>query len=774
MICNFEINRITLLLMYSCFIFLFSCSEENEKSEIEVETEIVPTSECETVFSQGINVPSEGERTTISFTTNKDWSVSLAETQGGDNWCTVSPSSGKAGNVTLTILVTSNTGYDDRNIVLKISADELSKNIMINQKQKDALTLTSNRFEVDKGGGIINLQVKSNIDYKVTVAENSRTWIKSVISERTRGLSTNFYSFVISPSEEYEKREGEIIIQGEKLSERVKVYQTGEALLLLTQNEYFVSDEGATIAVEIKSNFDFGVKMPIVDWVKTATTRNVSSHTLYYVIAPNSTYDKREAEIEFYDKNSNIKEVLKIVQPQKDAIIAEQDRYFVNCRGSYFDLYVKTNVGLTVESSADWIQIISTRALNTNKIIFYVEENMEFDNRSGVITLQNGDLKQDVNIIQSGKDAEDNIWDGSISDSFYMNGKGTESSPYLITTCAQLAKLAQNVNGGISYVNKYFKLIANLDFNNIRMTPIGIENMPFSAIFDGGNKTIKGLNISGDSYMGLFGYLRQATIKNLTISNSKICGKSYVGAFVGYADFTILDNCSSDVAMTSGDYIGGVAGYAKDSKISNCDHQNQTIGDTHSSKVGGLVGEIKNTRIINSFNLGNLYGGGSVGGLVGYCGENSKIQNCYNKGAFPRFYYVDIIGGIVGYNWGGHIENCFSTGVMSGSTITGDMGMVNSGGIVGYNHNNTYLFCCYFLKQVPINKMFSYCGDLNWGTCSKCGSFDASGLFESASLSYSSSRYLRYSLNSWVQANQTSLNEYKEWNTGMGWPDFVD
>ena len=46
---------------------------------------------------------------------------------------------------------------------------------MINQKQKDALTLTSNRFEVDKDGGIINLQVKSNIDYNVTVAENSRT-----------------------------------------------------------------------------------------------------------------------------------------------------------------------------------------------------------------------------------------------------------------------------------------------------------------------------------------------------------------------------------------------------------------------------------------------------------------------------------------------------------------------------------------------------------------------------------------------------------------------
>lgn len=152
---KFKIFRIGLFLMYPCSIFLFSCSEENEKREVEIETEIVPTSECETAFSQGINVMSEGERTTISFSTNKDWSVSLAETQSGDHWCTVSPSSGKAGNVTLTILVTSNAGYDDRNVVLKISADELTKNIIINQKQKDALTLTSDRFEVDKDGGLL-------------------------------------------------------------------------------------------------------------------------------------------------------------------------------------------------------------------------------------------------------------------------------------------------------------------------------------------------------------------------------------------------------------------------------------------------------------------------------------------------------------------------------------------------------------------------------------------------------------------------------------------
>lgn len=47
----FRIRRIPLLLIYLCLVFLFSCGEENEKNEVRVETEIVPTSECETIFS---------------------------------------------------------------------------------------------------------------------------------------------------------------------------------------------------------------------------------------------------------------------------------------------------------------------------------------------------------------------------------------------------------------------------------------------------------------------------------------------------------------------------------------------------------------------------------------------------------------------------------------------------------------------------------------------------------------------------------------------------
>lgn len=73
--------------------------------------------------------------------------------------------------------------------------------------------------------------------------------------------------------------------------------------------------------------------MPQVDWITTTVTRSVSSHTLYYTIAPNETYDKREAEIIYYDRNDkSVADTLKIVQVQKDAILLSQKEYDITAK----------------------------------------------------------------------------------------------------------------------------------------------------------------------------------------------------------------------------------------------------------------------------------------------------------------------------------------------------------------------------------------------------------------------------------------------------------
>ena len=386
------------LLIAVCAGFSSCGDDELDKKPLE------PVIDEITISDASFDFEANGGEKTLSFSTNRDWTVSLANTANGENWCTVTPLNGKAGDNNIQIRVAANKGYDDRNVSLTIAAGGTSRTVIINQKQQDALTLTANKFEVGKNGGKINVEVKANIQYEVIISETSKSWISQ--SAKTRGLTSNNLSFDIAPSEEYDKRTGEIIIKSGEFSETVHVYQSGEGVLLLTKSEYSVSDKGETIAVDLKSNFEFDVKMPDVDWVQSAAkTRGMSSHTLYYTIAPNETYDSREAEIIFYDKNSSIKDTLKIVQAQKNAIIISQKDYNVAANGEIIEVELSANIDYTVLIPSDykWItQMPTTKGLINNKLYFEIASNIEEHSRNGIVVFQNDIENDTINIFQEG------------------------------------------------------------------------------------------------------------------------------------------------------------------------------------------------------------------------------------------------------------------------------------------------------------------------------------------------------------------------------------
>ena len=388
----------TSLLIAVCAGFSSCGDDELDKKPLE------PVIDEITISDASFDFEANGGEKTLSFSTNRDWTASLANTANGENWCTVTPLNGKAGDNNIQIKVAANKGYDDRNVSLTIAAGGTSRTVIINQKQQDAMTLTANKFEVGKNGGKINVEVKANIQYEVIISETSKSWISQ--SAKTRGLTSNNLSFDIAPSEEYDKRTGEIIIQSGELSETVHVYQSGEGVLLLTKSEYSVSDKGETIAVDLKSNFEFDVKMPDVDWVQSAAkTRGMSSHTLYYTIAPNETYDSRETEIIFYDKNSSIKDTLKIVQAQKNAIIISQKDYNVSTNGEIIEVELSANIDYTVLIPSDykWItQMPTTKGLINNKLYFEIASNIEEHSRNGIVVFQNDIENDTINIFQEG------------------------------------------------------------------------------------------------------------------------------------------------------------------------------------------------------------------------------------------------------------------------------------------------------------------------------------------------------------------------------------
>lgn len=362
------------------------------------------------IQSNGIAVASTGGEQSVSFTTSADWTLSVAPTASGTAWCVPSSTIGSKGNSTVTFTIQENTEYDDRSVAVTIKAGNTSKTFTVTQKQKDAVLLTANKFEVGQDGGTVKVEVKSNVDYQIEVAATAKSWITE--GTNTRALTSHNHTFTIATNEEFEKREGEIYVKSGDKTEVVTVYQASGAVVLLTKNEYAVSDKGETITVNIQSNFEYDVKMPDVDWISSeASTRAMSSHSLKYIISPNETYDSRSAQIVYYDKKDPANaDTLTIVQAQKDAIVISKKTYEIGVDGGTIEVELASNIDYTVsidKSGEGWIKQVNstiTRALTNTKLYFEVAVNDSLLERVGAISISNGvsAVNEVITITQSG------------------------------------------------------------------------------------------------------------------------------------------------------------------------------------------------------------------------------------------------------------------------------------------------------------------------------------------------------------------------------------
>lgn len=387
------------LLLTISLIIVCSCKDDNEDP-----TPGQPTNSITLEDSNTHPVlPQDGGTITISFTATGDWSASLMNNRA-EGWITVSPTSGKAGDVLLSLTATANDTYDERNATIVLKCGTVTKNIVLTQKQKDAILLSSSKYEVPGEGGEISVEVQANVSFEVEVKED---WIKQI---ETRALTTSSLNFTIETNETGEPREGEIIVKSGELSETIHVFQGFDDFIVLTQKDYTLPEEGGSIDVEIRSTVDYGVKiLDNVGWITEIQTRAVSTHTHHYQVAPNESYDPREAKIVFYSlEDESLADTVTVYQMYKGAILVAKNEYQFGIEGGDLTLTISSNLEFDVTVSDDWIQQIGTRGLVDTELNFTIAENTEGKEREGTITVKdkNSTKQQVVTIKQTTTDLE--------------------------------------------------------------------------------------------------------------------------------------------------------------------------------------------------------------------------------------------------------------------------------------------------------------------------------------------------------------------------------
>lgn len=263
--------------------------------------------------------------------------------------------------------------------------------------------------------------------------------------------------------------------------------------------------------------------------------------------------------------------------------------------------------------------------------------------------------------------AEGDSWVECAATSF-AGGTGEENDPYQISTAAQLAYLAKQVNEGTDYQRVHFRLVSDLDLGGKEWTPIGTDGKIFWGGFDGGGHTITGMTITGDrDYVGLFGECRNFTadssyIKSVTVKGANISGHSHVGAIAGEGA-NISDCYSIENTICAAWCVGGICG-SLTGNISGCYNSSSVSGN---STAGGIMGSASSERTVGvveyCYNIGAVtvrQQDSSVGGITGASAHRYNISNCLNCGKITG--NGKNVGGIAGStdsNYMNFIGNCY-------------------------------------------------------------------------------------------------------------------
>ena len=288
----------------------------------------------------------------------------------------------------------------------------------------------------------------------------------------------------------------------------------------------------------------------------------------------------------------------------------------------------------------------------------YVDDSSTFNMNGGSIancTAVNGGNSVFVMSGTGGKfTMTDGTVDGSVTLHFtvagsdvYMDGLGTAAYPYQISTADQLKLFRDIVNGaGGQTQNRgaYAVLTADIDLNNEPWTPIGPDrDSAYTGTFDGQGHTVKNLSVTVNvqpGRAGLFGCVKDGTIRKLTVAGSVSCtaNQGWCGGIAGYAMDETIENCASlcTVSCTGIDArVGGIVGLVDYNSrtliIRDCYNIGKITGrsDNGSGDAGGICGFYMNGKISNCYNVGEITGSGYVSKIAVSAYNDSRPTNCY-------------------------------------------------------------------------------------------------------------------------------------------------
>ena len=660
---------------------------------------------------------------------------------GGSNGGANSASGDNINNDNIfTITLKSNKGFLNRNATITFVSGLGFKKLNIIQK-RSTFNIVKRQINAITLADVYTINFSGDANWRAVVSDPS--WMRIVGEDSgimsSENIDNNFINIYLRQNTNANPRTGILTFiytdTGESVN--VDINQNAETFELRSPENMKVLRTKAVYNIEL-SGYSTWWASSTVPWLSLSVnsgTVSGFSNIKMYVNQENLSDTNNLGKIVF---NTNIKsKILNVTQMSTRLNLLSELQIDSSSWSGTYNINLSGDANWTAQTSANWISLSEySGVVNSDELLknikLYIEENNSSTRWASVIISYKGLADRIIYITQSENcvDCDSNglldiksiddlnkIRYATISgasvffrESLFAAGR-TKGCPNNLCIGFELKKSLDFTGTAWASV----KNISNSNSNNKGWEAIGTSSSPFRVDFEGNGFTIKGLYINrpNENNQGLFGVIDGANIRNLIISNANITGGGNVGVIYGIGGKDEESINRVNLLKTLGNLeersyslknvkaincnvhgiknnIGGLAGTItqKDMRIHNSSFYGNVKGGSsqlgvYEMGVGGLVGSINYSNIINSHVWGNISGSDdddfiNVGGLVGKI-KNSKIINSFVNGEVRKGYSVGgLVGNIVSETQRSSILNSYANTQIDISNIAYVGGLVGS------------------------------------------------------------------------------------------------
>lgn len=355
-------------------------------------------------------VEEEGGKITIDLKSNVNYTATVSNESS--SWISKITESKSLADSKEEFLVEAASVDGSREGRIFFTFEELKDTVYIHQKQKNKLVLGQSTIMVDNNEHNVEVDLSYNVEYNIMIPDNC-DWVSLT---NTKAVREDKIALFIKKNEKYDGRNVKIAVKdiNSNLADTLYIEQSQQNALILSKKNKSVKSAGEAFSVELKSNIDYDVIMPLgADWITKSETKSLHTYNIGFSVKANEGEDNRKCEVIFKDKNSSLSDTLFV--KQEGAVIenpyikitsdelyqpADGKIILVAKDGGIITFKVESNIGYELHTSAFDSTWIKEKSQTGNVYEFYIAKNAGQQMVMGAIyaTNKNRNISDTLNI----------------------------------------------------------------------------------------------------------------------------------------------------------------------------------------------------------------------------------------------------------------------------------------------------------------------------------------------------------------------------------------